>query len=684
MRIDKSIKELPWPQELKSKKFDALITLHWPVVRGEKLLVVTFTANSGKYIWRRGKDFRIVCSKEHNTAALLYKGSRVAQRQLPQYALREICFYPNSDIPKISKEDKAALLEWLDMKDNTDTKSIVPKLCEWVQRAMESETQKERDARGEIRDEDVLLCPEELPDGLIAYIEQNVLPQDDVLIYKRGNVRGTCYLCRREVRARSERFTQGKRVKCPNCGQEVSALLGTSDRFRVDYVEDIVTLQKGTDGKTVFLRQWHLIRDPSAQWEDIPAFLEEICRYAIRGDRVAKWQLEAKTNWYGSAQRYKLNNWTKFESVTAVYDDRYYFYLPQNWRQIISETSLQYCPVDEYVAHMKNGYLTRRNTIRFLLDWVRYPAIEKFWKAGYKGVVSERIWGLNKETQHTIRWSKDSIKSALRFPARFLKIHEPQDWTMHDFAKVAGLWKRVESGELPERDLPEMAESMATLADIKDAIGHASIHKILKYVGERVKQERECRRIEAEKAKREGKCYWGGKPFDTPHTYRDYLADCVKLNLDLDDRAVLFPQDLNAAHARTIAQVKHKANELSREAFLREVERLSWMEWQKNGLMIRLPVDGDELTAEGAYLHHCVGGYVDRMANGKTTILLVRRVDEPDKPFYTLEWLNGKVQQCRTTHNEDYVQNEEVKAFIDEWVKRITKKPKKKKANKAA
>ena len=97
------------------------------------------------------------------------------------------------------------------------------------------------------------------------------------------------------------------------------------------------------------------------------------------------------------------------------------------------------------------------------------------------------------------------------------------------------------------------------------------------------------------------------------------------------------------------------------------------MEWEKDGLIIRLPVDGGELVAEGEYLHHCVGGYADRMAESKTTIFLIRRAEAPDTPFFTLEWLNGQVQQCRTERNGDYRQNESVKTFLDAWVKRIKK-----------
>ena len=55
--------------------------------------------------------------------------------------------------------------------------------------------------------------------------------------------------------------------------------------------------------------------------------------------------------------------------------------------------------------------------------------------------------------------------------------------------------------------------------------------------------------------------------------FGDYLRDCVTLGLDLEQRDVLFPQNLEQAHARTIAQIKHKANEEHRAAFQKQVEK---------------------------------------------------------------------------------------------------------------
>ena len=546
MKIPRKIKEMPWPEPFRSEtKQHFRITLQWPVIDHERLLVATFLQNVNR---SSRPDFRLICSKKQPAAAILFKGEARAKRKDLNTAS---CVNVRSAYPEISEQDEKALGKWL--RAESTQNHFLPELYEWVNEAIAAEILRERDARGEIRDEDVELCPEELPEGLERFILGAVLPNDKVLIYSKGNTRGICYSCGHKVRARRERFTQGNLVRCPDCGEVVACYLDTSDRFKVDYVENIASIQKGTDGMTIFIRQWHLKRDKTALWLDIPGHLEEVCRYAIRGNRVAKWQREGKEN-----------------------------------------------------------------------------------------------------------------------------------WMMEDMAKVKELWSHVQAGSIQEKDVPALARSMVTTEHIWYAMGHASVHRILQYIEKNVEKERARRKIEKEEATRLGRSYWGGRPFDTPGTYRDYLKDCIALKMNLDDREVLFPPDLNAAHARTISQVKYKKNEAKRELFSRECHRLKWMEWEKDGLLIRLPEDAAELIAEGEYLHHCVAGYADRMADGKTTILLIRRAEAPDVPFYTLEWHNGKVQQCRTIRNADYRDDERVRLFVEEWTQKIARKKKKKAATSAA
>lgn len=82
---------------------------------------------------------------------------------------------------------------------------MLPELSRWIEDAMEQEREAEARARGELEDDEVTrLCPDELPEGLVEYIRNTMLPQDRVLLYKKGNARGTCFVCGRQVYANGD------------------------------------------------------------------------------------------------------------------------------------------------------------------------------------------------------------------------------------------------------------------------------------------------------------------------------------------------------------------------------------------------------------------------------------------------------------------------------------------------
>ena len=54
--------------------------------------------------------------------------------------------------------------------------------------------------------------------------------------------------------------------------------------------------------------------------------------------------------------------------------------------------------------------------------------------------------------------------------------------------------------------------------------------------------------------------------------------------------------------------------------------------------------------------------YVDRVAKGQTHIFFVRRVEEPDTPYFTMEYNKGRVIQCRGSHNCEMPSS--VKTFV--------------------
>lgn len=87
------------------------------------------------------------------------------------------------------------------------------------------------------------------------------------------------------------------------------------------------------------------------------------------------------------------------------------------------------------------------------------------------------------------------------------------------------------------------------------------------------------------------------------------------------------------------------------------------------GLILIVPKTGDEIREEGAALHHCVGSYVDRVAKGETSVFFIRKEDSPDKPYFTLEWKNNDIAQCRGLHNREMPP--EVRAFTQAFKKKM-------------
>lgn len=98
-------------------------------------------------------------------------------------------------------------------------------------------------------------------------------------------------------------------------------------------------------------------------------------------------------------------------------------------------------------------------------------------------------------------------------------------------------------------------------------------------------------------------------------------------------------------------------------AELRKEEEKKWKEAVKNfefskkiyyigNYILRYPKNFDELAEEGRKLMHCVSSYKNRIANKQTEVLFLRKKNNPDEPFYTVEYNKGKVIQVRTFNNK--------------------------------
>lgn len=622
------------------------------------MLVVDFLENTACVSYKRETpSFRIVCGKKSREVKGITHEGKIQQKVLDSF--RRFA----GEYAMISPREEEALRRFL--KAEKTGNHQLDNLCTWVEQTRQEMKKRSMEERGELMDEDYRLCPEALPEGMIDYIRREVLPKDRVIIYKRGNVNGICTVCGTQVRAMGRRFTQSTRVNCPNCGARVSCVLEDGCAFAANYIENIVAVQKGTDGKTVFFRQWLLRRDHTARWEHIEDFLHETVRYAIRGAKTAKWQKQGKWNYYMKTERYELDEWIRW-SDNRIYDGGYYFYTG-GIEEALQGTAMQYADLEGYLEEKRHN----RNPIYFLEYYAKYPVIEFLWKAGYRNIVHNRIFGMDRENRNAILWERKKLKECFKFPLRILKLMPPEEWKLDDVQRANYLWKNY--GErITDAEMQMALQSRTDVQSLTGAMPYAGIGKILKYIQKQTEK------------RKEEKGHTTYTPEGIIRAYRDYLRECEQLHFDLHDREILFPKDLVAAHDRTMKQIAFEKNKADQEKFQKAVEKLEKFAWSEGEFFIRPAREQMELTAEGKALHHCVGGYIRRMAEGETAIFFLRKISEPDKPFYTLELQKKRVIQCRTEHNASYDRNPDVKKFVDMWIEKIVKSGGNKKAREAA
>ena len=177
---------------------------------------------------------------------------------------------------------------------------------------------------------------------------------------------------------------------------------------------------------------------------------------------------------------------------------------------------------------------------------------------------------------------------------------------------------------------------------------------------------------------------------DVAHDWVEYLQWCDILKYDLDNMFYYLPKNFKEVHDRTYkeyqayldkkqqAEIRAQARKVKKRMAEVQITLDKVLEkakgFSKNRkLLLVVPESASDIKNEGATLHHCVGAYVDRVAKGETLILFIRKKEKPNEPYYTMEWKNNRVAQCRGSHNKNMTPQVQkfVKAFEKEMLKAV-------------
>ena len=181
----------------------------------------------------------------------------------------------------------------------------------------------------------------------------------------------------------------------------------------------------------------------------------------------------------------------------------------------------------------------------------------------------------------------------------------------------------------------------------------------------------------------------------TVKQYEDYIDMCAKLGKDLMDEMVFRPRELKRRHDEAVEEIERRSAEIKAEEYSKKFGKAEQVlqeikekfEYAGENYFIKVPERIADIVAEGNYLHHCAGAtdrYFDRIKQHETYICFMRKTEEPDMPYYTVEVEpGGTIRQHRGMYDEE-PEIELVKPFLKEWQLEIRKRMKEEDHKKAA
>ena len=129
-----------------------------------------------------------------------------------------------------------------------------------------------------------------------------------------------------------------------------------------------------------------------------------------------------------------------------------------------------------------------------------------------------------------------------------------------------------------------------------------------------------------------------------------------------------WPDRLKREHDRAMGRRKKEANAAKDRKIAAVAEKLEKYSLALDGITIRPARSAGELEAEGKSLHHCVGSYTERVAAGETFIFFIRREEEPDMSWYTLNMDRGMKTVIQNRGNRNCDRTPEIEAFEKAWL----------------
>lgn len=546
------------------------------------------------------------------------------------------------DFREKSEEEKAAYgTHWYKEHDRklivdftgSEKQDIHSAVLEWQQ-------YKKHRGETEVIDAAMSLIPD-IPKDFEKWAFTDAVPQ--YMYYEYGKRIGLCTCCGKHHELK-EQPKYGKEGTCPGCKRKVQYRT-YKKKGRIHDWKHAALIQKIPGG---YVLRFFVLNQLIEQGTRSYGGMSEKIRITYN----EQWNRQAIYSYH----RYKMTNkirWCNGYEYLSAYggrkeEERCRLY-PRNLRKILKGSKLEYSGMPE-LAYTGIEFYQQD----FINNAKEYAGIEKLIKARFYNLTNTCI---SYGSRAPIDLYQKRVKKVLGLTGEYYNLIRDKDPTWREYevteqcqdVGIRATWEQIQK-------MSQYARNFAIY------MRHSTPHKMLKYI---------------EGLKSEGPCAMRNQEVND---YHDYLQLAAGLGYNLDDDWILYPKNLKERHDQLTEEQNERKVELEKESddkkdrkLKRTIKRKGWTryEMETEELLIRLPECAHEIRKEGNAQHHCVATYMDRMVAGETCILFIRKKEEPDKSYYTVEVRDDEVIQVRGKYNA--APSEDVEEFMKIFKKNLRK-----------
>ncbi len=507
------------------------------------------------------------------------------------------------------------------------------------------------------------------PKGFLSWINDTALAEYHYLVYQSGNrrhTRGYCTCCRNKVSldTKAQRIRRNEHGHCPECGKEIIFMPAGAQlnvyrekyRFENENHKWVCLFQKVKGGIVArFFEAGVRFPGREANIHRVPHYWHrELCRtFYMDGKEMESFE-------YRDYKQSGILRWCPdADKVCCGLAITY----TRNLKRVLKGTEYQYCALNLFQNTCKGEAIP---VWRYMAKYPVNKYFEFMVKTGLTDMLKQKLG----DNSYIIR---DVLNDNGTTPQEVFNVPKPYVRLIIDMKPSLTELRLIQQcgmdGVMPKaEEISRWHELFGcddeTLGMVNAHNAHFSLSRFMNY-------------IEKQSGRSAGYRYPKAEPRDVKSDWKDYIRWAAELGYDLTDTYYLLPSDLHKAHDHAHAEYEKQRSKLKaarNRRIARQVKKIcasavkgKGYEMRTDDLMIVVPKDAEDIRREGNIQHHCVGGYVERVAQGKTMILFVRKVSAPDIPYYTMEWADNHVVQCRGIRNSSMT--DEVKAFVGAFEK---------------